>query len=105
MKRGEFATPPTVIGWEIWVMLGLSLHCNLHLVLKLSNDLTRRATLLTPHPFGTDTKGRNISNDRAWIRMKAFCQDTSKIFPVKTKQKNEHVEDHNLAAGSVPKIL
>ena len=36
MKRGEFATPPSVIGWEIWVTLGLSLRCNLRLVLKLS---------------------------------------------------------------------
>ncbi len=36
MKRGEFATPLSVIGWEIWVTLGLSLRCKLRLVLQLS---------------------------------------------------------------------
>ncbi len=39
MKRGEFATPSSVIRWEIWVALGLSLRCKLRLrlVLKLPN--------------------------------------------------------------------
>ena len=38
MKRENLPHPPSVIGWEIWVTLGLSLRCKLRLVLKLSND-------------------------------------------------------------------
>ena len=43
MKRGEFATHPSVIGWEMWVTLGLSLRCKLRLVLKLSTIAQIRA--------------------------------------------------------------
>ncbi len=44
IRRAEFATPLSVIGWEIWVTLGLSLRCNLRLMLKLSNMFNRNFT-------------------------------------------------------------
>ena len=73
IQCAEFATPPPVISWEIWVTFHLSLRCNLRflrLVLKLSSNWVRSPPPNTLTPCFVGVHQTPKTDDFC-----AFCQN------------------------------
>ena len=86
IKRGKFATPPSVIGFFIWVTLGLSLRCKLRLVLlvfKLSL-FPKRKWVKNRTVFGWSQKREKKENEE--FLQSAFSRHNNGFYSLATRE-------------------